>query len=245
MPWARVPAVSCPDPTSHEETDLVTIEQFLCLCRVSSIDVEQSLITCLHRCRTYCNYLVHTWMTWHYFIGLSKIKTVDSAQPKNYSMVTFFWWEMGSRKSEEHRAAICSFSNSCKQTDVSGVLEESFWRFHTKSSKIHCPIKVSKTWSFNHTAQCPKQIPHWKSGVQQKGLRAPQCFMKTHQELLQRSNKERHSTMHNFPRIQLCLYLLLREQTQTRITKLWTHGEMDPYCWWRVMPTSGNIRLQR
>jgi len=27
-------------------------------------------------------------MTWHYFIGLSKIKTVDSAQPRNRSIVT-------------------------------------------------------------------------------------------------------------------------------------------------------------
>ena len=26
---------------------------------------------------------VHAWMKWHYFIGLSKIKTVDSAQPRN------------------------------------------------------------------------------------------------------------------------------------------------------------------
>jgi len=30
----------------------------------------------------------HAWMTWHYFIGLSKIKTVDSAQPRNHSIVT-------------------------------------------------------------------------------------------------------------------------------------------------------------
>ena len=27
-------------------------------------------------------------MTWHYFVGLSKIKTVDSAQPRNCSIVT-------------------------------------------------------------------------------------------------------------------------------------------------------------
>ena len=34
---------------------------------------------------------------WHYFIGLSKIKTIDSAQPRNHSIVTrpFSSWEGG------------------------------------------------------------------------------------------------------------------------------------------------------
>jgi len=38
---------------------------------------------------------VHAWMMWHYFIGFSKIKTVDSAQPRNHSIVTrpFSSWE--------------------------------------------------------------------------------------------------------------------------------------------------------
>ena len=42
----------------------------------------------------------HTWMMWHYFIGLSKIKTVDSAQPRNHSIVTLFLmrrWGLGTR----------------------------------------------------------------------------------------------------------------------------------------------------
>jgi len=36
-------------------------------------------------------------MTWHYFIGLFRIKTVDSAQPRNRSIVTrpFSSWEGG------------------------------------------------------------------------------------------------------------------------------------------------------
>jgi len=40
----------------------------------------------------------HTWKMWLYFIGLSKIKTVDSAQPRNHSVVTWpvFSWEVGS-----------------------------------------------------------------------------------------------------------------------------------------------------
>jgi len=49
--------------------------------------------------------LVHAtaWMTWHYFIGLSKIKIVDSAQPRNCSGVTwpFSLWESGS----EHKTS--------------------------------------------------------------------------------------------------------------------------------------------
>ena len=39
-------------------------------------------------CRPISLVYAHTWMMWHYFIGLSKIKTVDSAQPRNRSIVT-------------------------------------------------------------------------------------------------------------------------------------------------------------
>jgi len=43
----------------------------------------------------------HSWMTWHYFIGLSRIKTVDSAQPRNHSVVTRPFaherWGLGTR----------------------------------------------------------------------------------------------------------------------------------------------------
>ena len=76
---------------------------------------------------------------------------------------------------EEHRAVITSFSNSCTQLNVSPVLE-SHWTL--KYGEIYFQIKESKTWSFNHTAQCPRQIPHWKSGVQQKVLE----LLNVHQE---------------------------------------------------------------
>jgi len=54
-------------------------------CHVSNgIDFEWTLITSLDvgLSRAYFIWRTHTW---HYFIGLSKIKTVDSAQPRNRS----------------------------------------------------------------------------------------------------------------------------------------------------------------
>jgi len=53
---------------------------------VSGSDFKQALITCLHDVGPISLAYTHTWMTWHFFIGLSKIKTVDSAQPRNHSI---------------------------------------------------------------------------------------------------------------------------------------------------------------
>jgi len=68
------------------------------LCWLSSIDFESTLITCLHDVRPISLVYAHAWMTWHYFIGLSRIKTVDSAQQRNRSIVIrpFSSWEVGS-----------------------------------------------------------------------------------------------------------------------------------------------------
>jgi len=59
---------------------LVRIERFLG-CAQSAVVIlnmhDVGLISCSY---------VHTWMLWHYFIGLSKIKSVDSAQPRNCSI---------------------------------------------------------------------------------------------------------------------------------------------------------------
>ena len=52
------------------------------LCRVSSIDFDQALITCLHAIGPISLIYVNDWMMRHYFTGLSKIKTAVSAQPK-------------------------------------------------------------------------------------------------------------------------------------------------------------------
>jgi len=41
----------------------------------------------LHDVRPISLVHAHAWMTWHYFIGLSEIKTGDSAQPRNHSIV--------------------------------------------------------------------------------------------------------------------------------------------------------------
>jgi len=68
------------------------------LCQLSNIDFEQKLITCLYDIRLVSLVYAHAWI-WHYFIGLSKIKTVDSAQPRNRSIATrpFSLWEGGVR----------------------------------------------------------------------------------------------------------------------------------------------------
>ena len=58
------------------------------LCRLSNIDFEQKLIRWLHDERPVSLVYAHAWMMWHCFIGLSKIKTVDSARPRNRSIVT-------------------------------------------------------------------------------------------------------------------------------------------------------------
>ena len=122
-------------------------------------------------------------------------------------MVTFFWWEMGSRIPEEHRAAICSFSNSCKQTDVSSVLEESSWRFHTKIWKIHCPIKESKTWSFNHTAQCPRQIPHWNQVCSRRVSELPDISWKLTKNCFREATRSGIQRYIIFPEyICVCIY---------------------------------------
>jgi len=65
------------------------------LCQVSSTDFEQ---TCLDDVWPISLAYVHTRMMWHYSIGLSKIKTADSVQPRNRSIVTrrFSSWEVGS-----------------------------------------------------------------------------------------------------------------------------------------------------
>jgi len=60
----------------------LTLQFFSLLCWLSSIDFEPTLITCLHDVRS--AYFIGL-CTWHYsyFIGLSKIETADSAQPRN------------------------------------------------------------------------------------------------------------------------------------------------------------------
>ena len=86
--------VSCPDPTSHEEKSLATIVRFL---GCSSIDLEWTLITYLDDIGPISLTYVHAWKTRHYSIGLSKIKAIDSAQPKNCSNhQTLSLWEVGS-----------------------------------------------------------------------------------------------------------------------------------------------------
>ena len=89
--------VSCPDPVLSWRKGSGDYWAISWLCRLSSIDFEGTLITCLHDARPISLVYVHTWMTWHYFIGLSKIKTVDPAQPRNHSTVTrpFSSWEGG------------------------------------------------------------------------------------------------------------------------------------------------------
>ena len=53
------------------------------LCWVSSIDLNELCV--LGDVGPISLAYTHACMTWHYFIGLSKIKTVDSAQPRNRS----------------------------------------------------------------------------------------------------------------------------------------------------------------
>jgi len=85
-PWS---VVSCPDPALSWGKGSI--------CHLSNIDFEQTMIRCLHDVRPISLVYVHAWMMWHYFIGLSKIKTVDSAQPRNRSIVSrpFSSWEGG------------------------------------------------------------------------------------------------------------------------------------------------------
>ena len=89
------------DPGMNEalEKGLVTIERFLG-CAESAVSIlNEPLITSLIprlsrlglRLIDYmlvCRRLMIAYMTWHYFIGLSKNDTVDSAQPRNLSIVT-------------------------------------------------------------------------------------------------------------------------------------------------------------
>jgi len=140
-------------------------------------------------------------------------------------MVTFFWWEMGSRIPEEHRAAICSFSNSCKQTDVSSVLEESSWRFHTKIWKIHCPIKESKTWSFNHTAQCPRQIPHWNQVCSRRVSELPDISWKLTKNCFREATRSGIQRYIIFPEyICVCIYC--------SSVSYWYIGFWGEVCFW-------------
>ena len=85
---AEATPVSCPDPALSRGKGSGDYWAISWLCRLSSIDFERTLSTCLHDVRPISLVHAHAWMTWHYFIGLSKIKTVDSAQPRNRSIVT-------------------------------------------------------------------------------------------------------------------------------------------------------------
>ena len=94
---SRYYIVLCPDPALSRGKGSGDYRAISWLCRLSSIDFEQTLITCLHDVRPISLVHADAWMTWHYFIGLSNIKTVDSAQPRNRSIVTrpFSSWEGG------------------------------------------------------------------------------------------------------------------------------------------------------
>jgi len=80
--------ISCPDQ--------VTIEQFLS-CAESAVLIWTNTDYMFAWCKVISLAYAHAWMMWHYSIGLSKIKTVDSAQPGNRSIVTrpFSSWEGG------------------------------------------------------------------------------------------------------------------------------------------------------
>ena len=79
------------------------------LYQVSSIDFERTLFTCLHDIGPISLVYVHTWMTYHYFIGLSNFKTVDSAQPRNCTIVArpFSSWEVGSGHETTVNVTLC------------------------------------------------------------------------------------------------------------------------------------------
>jgi len=64
----------------------------------SSIDFKRTLFTCLHDVGPISFAYAHAWMTWHYFIGCPKSKTVALAQSRICSIVTRFLpsWEVGS-----------------------------------------------------------------------------------------------------------------------------------------------------
>jgi len=70
-------------PPPQEENGLVTIEQSLG-CADSAVLISNYMFAWR---KAISLVYAHAWMTWHNFNGLSKIKTVDSAQPKNYSIV--------------------------------------------------------------------------------------------------------------------------------------------------------------
>ena len=75
-------------PPSHKENGLVTIEQFLGCADLAILILNKKLIRWLHDERPVSLVYAHAWMMWRCFIGLSKIKTVDSARPRNRSIVT-------------------------------------------------------------------------------------------------------------------------------------------------------------
>jgi len=91
--------VSCPDPALSRgkgSGDYWAISWF---CQLSSIDFWTNIDYMLAWRKAISLVYAHAWMTSHYSIGLSKIKTVESAQPRNRSTVTrpfkFFSWEGG------------------------------------------------------------------------------------------------------------------------------------------------------
>ena len=81
-------------PLTRKRVNLVTIERFLgCTdsCSILTLNTDYMLAWCKAYFIALCTHSV----TWRYFIGLSKIKTVDSAQPRNRSIVTrpFSSWD--------------------------------------------------------------------------------------------------------------------------------------------------------
>ena len=69
------------------------------LCQVSSIDFDWTLITCLHAIGPISLIDMNDWMMWHYFTGLSKIKTAVSAQALSSHQTLFLMrgWDLSVR----------------------------------------------------------------------------------------------------------------------------------------------------
>ena len=74
LAWRKL--VSCLDPALSRGKGSGDYWTVSWLCWLGSIDFERTLIICLHNVRPISLVYAHASMTWHYFIGLSKIKTL-------------------------------------------------------------------------------------------------------------------------------------------------------------------------